>query len=104
MTIAIAEDNTTTRRELSRLLTSHGYETVLPDDFKDLAGQLAGLSACRMILKISPVSLPDFPPTSSFWTSIFLMKTDMTSAGGSANLPGRRSSSSPAGTPQRMSL
>lgn len=76
MTIAIAEDNTTTRRELSRLLTSHGYETVLPD----------------------------FPPTSSFWTSIFLMKTDMTSAGGSANLPGRRSSSSPAGTPQRMSL
>ena len=86
MTIAIAEDNTTTRRELSRLLTSHGYET------------------CRMILKISPVSLPDFPPTSSFWTSIFLMKTDMTSAGGSANLPGRRSSSSPAGTPQRMSL
>lgn len=87
MTIAIAEDNTTTRRELFRLLTSHGYETVLPDD-----------------LKISPVSLPDFPPTSSFWTSIFLMKTDMTSAGGSANLPGRRSSSSPAGTPQRMSL
>ena len=50
MTIAIAEDNTTTRRELSRLLTSHGYETVLPDDFKDLAGQLAGLSADLILL------------------------------------------------------
>lgn len=53
MTIAIAEDNTTTRRELSRLLTSHGYETVLPDDFKDLAGQLAGLSADLILLDVS---------------------------------------------------
>lgn len=52
MTIAIAEDNTTTRRELSRLLTSHGYETVLPDDFKDLAGQLAGLSADLILLDV----------------------------------------------------
>ena len=53
MTIAIAEDNTTTRRELSRLLTSHGYETVLPDDFKDLAGQLAGLSADLILLDVN---------------------------------------------------
>ena len=97
MTIAIAEDNTTTRRELSRLLTSHGYETVLPDDFKDLAGQLAGLSADLILLDVNL-------PYENGYDSIFLMKTDMTSAGGSANLPGRRSSSSPAGTPQRMSL
>ena len=53
MTIAVAEDNTTTRRELSRLLTSHGYETVLPDDFKDLAGQLAGLSADLILLDVN---------------------------------------------------
>lgn len=53
MTIAIAEDNTTTRRELSRLLTSHGYETVLPDDFKNLAGQLAGLSADLILLDVN---------------------------------------------------
>ena len=53
MTIAIAEDNTTTRRELSRLLTSHEYETVLPDDFKDLAGQLAGLSADLILLDVN---------------------------------------------------
>lgn len=53
MTFAIAEDNTTTRRELSRLLTSHGYETVLPDDFKDLAGQLAGLSADLILLDVN---------------------------------------------------
>ena len=53
MTIAIAEDNTTTRRELSRLLTSHGYETVLSDDFKDLAGQLAGLSADLILLDVN---------------------------------------------------
>ena len=53
MTIAIAEDNTTTRRELSRLLTSHGYETVLPDDFKDLASQLAGLSADLILLDVN---------------------------------------------------
>ena len=53
MTIAIAEDNTTTRRELSRLLISHGYETVLPDDFKDLAGQLAGLSADLILLDVN---------------------------------------------------
>ena len=53
MTIAIAEVNTTTRWELSRLLTSHGYETVLPDDFKDLAGQLAGLSADLILLDVN---------------------------------------------------
>lgn len=53
MRIAIAEDNTTTRRELSRLLTSHGYETVLPDDFKDLASQLAGLSADLILLDVN---------------------------------------------------
>ena len=53
MTIAIAEDNTTTRRELSRLLISHGYETVLPDDFKNLAGQLAGLSADLILLDVN---------------------------------------------------
>ena len=53
MTIAIAEDNTTTRRELTRLLTSHGYETVLPDDFKNLAGQLAGLSADLILLDVN---------------------------------------------------
>lgn len=36
MKIVIVEDNTTTRRELARLLESHGYETVLPDDFENL--------------------------------------------------------------------
>ena len=35
MKIVIVEDNTTTRRELARLLESHGYETVLPDDFEN---------------------------------------------------------------------
>ena len=53
MRIVIAEDNITTRRELSRLLTRHGYETILPDDFGDLAGQLARLSADLILLDVN---------------------------------------------------
>ena len=53
MRIVIAEDNITTRRELSRLLARHGYETILPDDFGDLAGQLARLSADLILLDVN---------------------------------------------------
>lgn len=53
MKIAIAEDNGTTRRELSRLLASHGYETILSDNFEDLADQLTGLSADLILLDVN---------------------------------------------------
>ena len=53
MKIMIAEDSTTTCRELARLLESHGYETVLPDDFEDLPRQLAGLPADLILLDVN---------------------------------------------------
>ena len=53
MKIAIAEDNGTTRRELSRLLASHGYETILSDNFEDLADQLTELSADLILLDVN---------------------------------------------------
>ena len=53
MKIVIVEDNPTTRRELARLLESHGYETVLPDDFENLPRQLAGLPADLILLAVN---------------------------------------------------
>lgn len=38
MQITIIEDDPLTRLELSKLLISHGYKTLLPDDFSDIAG------------------------------------------------------------------
>ena len=37
MKIAIIEDDKITRLELSKLLNSHGYETVLLTDFENLS-------------------------------------------------------------------
>ena len=53
MKIVIAEDNATTRRELARLLESHGYETVQPDNFENLSRQLAGIPADLILLDVN---------------------------------------------------
>ena len=36
MVIVIVEDDVKMREELSRLLTSNGYKTILIDNFKDI--------------------------------------------------------------------
>ena len=64
MKIAIIEDDKITRLELSKLLNSHGYETVLLTDFENLSEE------SKNILSIW-----------SYWILIFHTKTDMKYAG-----------------------
>lgn len=52
MKIAIIEDDTRTRLELSRLLEHHGYETALPADFEHLEQELSCLSADLILMDV----------------------------------------------------
>ena len=57
MKIAIIEDDKITRLELSKLLNSHGYETVLLTDFENLSEESKKYSFDLILLDINlPVS------------------------------------------------
>ena len=56
MRIAIIEDDEITRLELSKLLNTQGYETVLLIDFGNLTDELKQYSIELVLLDINPVS------------------------------------------------
>ena len=56
MRIAIIEDDEITRLELSKLLNTQGYETVLLTDFGNLTDELKKYSIELVLLDINPVS------------------------------------------------
>ena len=53
MKIAIIEDDKITRLELSKLLNSHGYETVLLTDFENLSEESKKYSFDLILLDIN---------------------------------------------------
>ncbi len=53
MVIVIVEDDVKMREELSRLLTSNGYKTILIDNFKDISEQLKRLKFDLVLLDVN---------------------------------------------------